>query len=489
MKRSSFPILGILLPAFLVRLWGLDARPIWYDEAFSVFLAEHGPTAIVSGTAADTMPPGYYLLLYGWMNLVGQTPFALRMLSVGLSLVTLALVYAVAKRAFGSRAALWSLFLIALMPFQLYHAQELRMYTLLGLGVLLYVYGVLVLSLKTENTVPTRAIACIAVGTLIALYAHNLAFAALLSGNAYFLVRRAWRKQAQLILGEFFGAIFFTPWLFYLPTQLDKIQRAFWTSRPGVLEVVQMVVEFTTHLPLPPPLIAFALILSVLVLVFTVWQLVKMTWRKTVPAVGLLVALALIPPILMLILSYLIRPVFVPRGAIASALLYAILVGAVIARGGRRVQRVLAMVVLVVAGVLLPFYYSAYGEWRRAPYIQADAFLRSDLQAGDVILHDNKLSFFPMHFYDRMLSQAFLADPAQSDNDTFAPASQAAMQLYPTDFEQAIQDKSRVWFVIYQTAISEANGDHANLARLDAKFRRVQESDYGDLRIYLYTAR
>jgi hypothetical protein len=97
-----------------------------------------------------------------------------------------------------------------------------------------------------------------------------------------------------------------------------------------------------------------------------------------------------------------------------------------------------------------------------------------------------------MHLYDRALPQVFLADPPQSDNDTFAPASQAAMGLYPIDFEQAVNGKTRVWFVIYQTAIDEAqqlHQPHANLARLDQKFRRAQETSYGDLRILLYTTR
>ena len=57
--RHSFAIpLGILLLAFALRYVTLDARPLWYDDAFSVFLAERGVGSIVSGTAVDTDPPG-----------------------------------------------------------------------------------------------------------------------------------------------------------------------------------------------------------------------------------------------------------------------------------------------------------------------------------------------------------------------------------------------------------------------------------------------
>ncbi len=501
-------VLAIFLLAFALRLVTIETRPLWYDDAFSVFLSERGLAAIASGTAADTMPPGYYALLSLWMNGFGQTPLALRMLSVSLSMLGIALVYVIARRAFGATAGHWAMLLAALMPFQIYHAQELRMYTLLALGGLIYVYGVMLLAVPkdlraervatrahTENYLPFiqwRAWSFVALGTIIALYAHNLAFVTLLAGNIFFLLTRAWRKQGQLILAQVCGALFFTPWLVYVPTQLEKIQRAFWTPQPSLLQVVQMVLEFTTLLPLPPLFIALALTLSILILVIAIWQVIKCGRRKTFPALGVLVAFALVPPILLFLVSYLIRPVFVSRGAIVSALVYAMLVGAVASSAPRMLQRALLVLTILLYGALLPFYYSAYGEWRRAPYANADAFLREQWRAGDVILHDNKLTFFPMYYYDRALPQVFLADPPQSDNDTFALASQQAMESYPTEFQNAVGGKTRVWFVIYQTALDEANAanvPHANLARLDDSFQRVQENQYGDVRLFLYTIR
>jgi uncharacterized membrane protein len=151
LRRYLIPI-GVMLLAYGLRTAWLEARPLWYDEAFSVLLAEKGPAAIAAGTAADTMPPGYYLLLFGWMNVFGQTPLAMRVLSVALSLLVVATVYAAAKRWFGGGAAIWAAFLTAIFPFQIYHAQELRMYTLLALGGMVYLYGVLWLALTVGKT-------------------------------------------------------------------------------------------------------------------------------------------------------------------------------------------------------------------------------------------------------------------------------------------------------------------------------------------------
>lgn len=142
-----------------------------------------------------------------------------------------------------------------------------------------------------------------------------------------------------------------------------------------------------------------------------------------------------------------------------------------------------------LAILLLPFYYAIYGEWRRAPFAEADAFLRAQRRDGDIILHDNKLSFFPMHWYDRALPQAFLADPPLSDNDTLAPASQTAMQLFPVEMDAALRGTTRVWFVIFDTAVQEAGGAPLNLARLDARFQRLETFRYGDLDLVLYAVR
>lgn len=488
---TSARLIAILLLAFALRVFLLEARPLWYDDAFSVFLAERGLAAIAAGTAVDTMPPGYYALLWGWMNGLGQSPFAMRMLSVAMSMLIVTMVFVIAKRGFGAGAGTWAAFLAALLPFQIYHAQELRMYTLLALGGLVYLYGVLLLR-DSKGASAWRALGLIALGTMLALYAHNLAFVTLLAGNVYLLFKRAWRQQAWLLGGQLIGALAFLPWLFYVPAQLEKIQRAFWTQPPGLLDWVQMMLVFTTYLPLPPPLIGLALLVTILVLVFATWQLVKLARRKKLPALGLLITFALFPPILLFILSYLIRPVFVPRGAIVSSLAYVILLAVVAARAPRRLQIGLAGLTVILALTFLSFYYSVFGEWRRAPYAQADAFLRAQFQNGDLIVHDNKLSFFPMHYYDRALPQVFLADPPNSDNDTFAPGSQQAMQLFPTSWETAIGSSPRVWFVIYQTAIDEAraaNVPHANLARLESTMQRAQENEYGDVRIFLYTTR
>lgn len=489
--------LGILLLAFALRCVTLDSRPLWYDDAFSVFLSERGVASIVSGTAVDTDPPGYYFLLSGWMRLVGQTPAAMRVLGLMLSVLIVALTYALGKRAFGAAVGNWAALLVALMPFQIYHAQELRMYALFGFGLCLYFYGVLDLSASPYRRLPIRTLVLIGVGTVLALWAQNLAFATFLAGHVYLILRalrdkQVWRKELQLLAAQVMAGIFYIPWLFYLPTQLAKVSRSFYTEVPGFLEVLQAQMVLTAYLPLPPLLTAIALFVVVAVPTLAIWSLVKFARRERLPALGVVVAFAVVPPLVLFVMSYLMRPIFVPRGLVIVPVAYAILLGVPAARAPRVLQMGFAAFALLAAAVLLPFYYTGYGEWRRADYAAADAFLRAQVEQGDAVVHDNKLSYFPMHLHDRELGQVFIADPPQSDNDTLAPASQAALELYPTGFEAAVRDHERVWFLVYRTALKEADEagiPHGNVARLERQYRRVQETNYGDLVIVLYTTR
>ena len=483
-RRDTRILFGILLIAFALRVIALNARSVWYDEAFAVFLAEQDFVQIVLGTAADTMPPLFYFLLHFWLELVGETPFALRMLTVNLSLLIVVLGYAIAKHTLGRRAGLFAAWFIALAPFQIYHAQEMRMYTLFALGSLIYLYGVMRLNAR-------HALVAIIVGMTMALYSHNLAFATLLAANIYFLWRRNWRAQIRLLIAQLVGGLFFLPWLILVPGQIAKIQRAFWTQPPGLADAIQMLVVFTTFLPLPPVAFIAALFVSVLILVLMGIAL----WRirnRPLDALGLILGFVVVPPFALFAMSYLMRPVFVPRGAIASSVAYYILLAVLAARASRVNRRIALVLAILIAGITLPFFYTTWGEWRRAPFAQADEFLRAQTMKDDLILHDNKLSFFSMRYYDRTLTQEFLADPVGTGNDTLARGSQNAMNLFPTDLNAVINGRARVWFIIFQTAIDEAEQEGhlpGNLAVLDARMNRMGATRFGDLKVIRYEAR
>src|SRR3970040_1382889 len=189
-----------MAPALAVRLPGLEARPIWYDEAFSILLPARPFARVLPGTPPDTMPPAYYLLLGSWRSL-GQAIWQQRLLNVVLGVALVGLVYLFERELHGRKAAGWAAMLAAISPLLVYHAQELRMYTLLTLSLTAYAYFFLLARKRTRRRAGIAWIGVVLAGTM-SLYTHNLAIFSIVSLNASLLLRRDWKGLARLIVAQ-----------------------------------------------------------------------------------------------------------------------------------------------------------------------------------------------------------------------------------------------------------------------------------------------
>ncbi|MEA3377012.1 MAG: glycosyltransferase family 39 protein [Chloroflexota bacterium] len=488
-QRRFLSVAAVIGVALVLRVIALSTRGIWYDDAFSILLARQDPSRIVAGTAADTMPPLYYFALHLWMQL-GTGVATLRLLNVLVSLAILALTFRLAHSLFDLRTATAAALLTAVSPFQIHHAQELRMYGLLCLNLLLYLYFFSRIYLGPERRVWPFWIGLIAAGAL-AMVSHNLAAFTLLSANLLLLLQRRWRLLGRLVLAQFAILLLASPWLVMVPGQVAKIQRAFWTPRPGLLELVQALVAFHSDLPVPGWMLSLVVATSVLFLVLVSYELVR-RWPGDA-RVQLLAAFACLPPLLLFGFSYAMRPLFVPRGFILSSVAYYVLAAVVIVGRGPRLLRGLLLVSFVLVGLLaLPGRYT-FDEFPRSPFRPAVEFLRPQIRPGDVVLHDNKLSYFPMRYYAPDVPQAFLPDEPGSHNDTLAPATQDAMEIWPVDgLREATDDAVRVWFVFFTRAVEEwqERGDsHPTLQALEQQWQAVDHVGLNDLEVILFERR
>jgi mannosyltransferase len=143
----------ILLASVALRLYRLGADSLWYDETVSTFLAGSHLPELLRHTAGDIHPPGYYVLLRGWLLLMGYPTghadahgigleFSAAFFSLFFGVLLIALVYALARQATNQRVAIIAALLVAFSPYNVWYSQEVRMYTLgAALGVIV-VYAV-----------------------------------------------------------------------------------------------------------------------------------------------------------------------------------------------------------------------------------------------------------------------------------------------------------------------------------------------------------
>lgn len=124
-------MLLLVLLAFALRLHHLDYQSLRGDESFSIQFSAHPLSWLLPSVAnVDPQPPLYYLLLHYWMETLGQSEFATRFLSVLFGVLWIPLIYLLGKSLGHSRAGVLSAFLVAINPFQVWHSQDVRNYTM-----------------------------------------------------------------------------------------------------------------------------------------------------------------------------------------------------------------------------------------------------------------------------------------------------------------------------------------------------------------------
>jgi hypothetical protein len=206
--------LGLLVVALVGcaagALVGLVGGPLWLDETLSVEIARLPLPDLYGALRQDGAPPVYYLLLKAWIGLFGTGTTAVRLLTVVLLPVTLAVAAVAGHRVAGRAGARAAVIVLAALPWTMRYASETRMYLLVVLLVLL---GVLLMDRVRRG--PSRG-AVVGLGALAGLlllthYWSLFLLAAVGLVHLRGLLRReapAVRVVAALVL----GGVLFLPW-------------------------------------------------------------------------------------------------------------------------------------------------------------------------------------------------------------------------------------------------------------------------------------
>lgn len=494
-NRNRIILAGVLLGGLALRLINLGSRNLWYDEAFAVLYGEksfgailYGTVTPVEGGAADVHPLLYYFFLHVWMDLFGQSPFVVRLPSVLFGLGTIVLAFLIAQELFNRRTGLLTALIAAVAPFHVNYSQEARMYSLLCFLNLLSAFFFVRCWRRGGRS---NWVGFIVAATL-SLYTHNLAFLSLLALDLFVLIARKWRLLKPLILAHIVVALLFAPWLGVIFSQFGKVQQSYWVPRPGLAELINTVMAFTFNLPTWPPLLPVVLFLSLSILTLALYRVIRTRPRQEThrEAVWLLFLMAFAPIVVAFLLSQ-FRSVYIIRGLLPAALAYYLLLARIVS--GLKLPRwgwaVIAFIVAVPVALSLGYHYQ-YAQFPRPPFDQAVAYLRENYRPGDAIVHDNKLTFFSCHYYDRELPQTFIADPPGSGSDTLALPTQEALGLFAQELEETTAGHERVWLVIFDRAVAEyqATGypDHPHLTWLKAHYRPRGVIHFNDLSLYLF---
>lgn len=526
-KNSPQIAVGLTVLGAILRLLGLGARPLWFDEAISAVYAKQDLATLFRLNAGDNHPPGYYVGLKFWIDLFGSSETVLRLFSVLPGVAAIWLVWLVGRRLFPGNlpVALGATAFTALSPFQIYFSQEVRNYAILELAVLLAIWFWL---RALENNAWANWAGLALAGTLGLVCNFTTAFyLAALGLFLFFGWRKNWQKGliGRLLVAG--AATSVLSGLFLLPKltgRLETIKGNFWIPAPDVLVVLRTFYTFIFGaVESDRFVVAFllALVLFILVLAQIIPAILPNKTKEPAvaesenrQAVQLTAWLLVGPMLLIIIVSWLFQPLYLDKALIACSPFYYLLLSWTIFRNDRKRQGgwiltgipaalslLLALTVLpnLYSGVVNPLYIARYDAPRITQYLKEQA------QPGDIVLTATDISWLPLVYY----------------NSNFAPAKYALKEYpYPNIFpdliktlgsewysqEKVLQNNGRVWVIFEVNApentlkdsprpaqlSSEPNWLHSpdwqrdTLAWFDKNLRRVRTENLDRLLLVLY---
>ncbi len=469
--------LGLIVAlGFALRIVNLGAESLWYDESFTSWIVKLPFERMIGAIAGDVHPPLWYLIEWGWVRIVGDSEFALRLPAALFGVLSIVLIYYVGKAAgLDDRVSLLGALLVAVMPGHLYYSQDARMYPLLTCCVLLMIYGALI---KRYRLMIVGAVGACWTQTLGGFYVLGLGLC---------LVALYFRERGEVIrVGKAFmlvgvGISLLIPLVLL---QARDVADGFWLAAPNLVAALAPVPQLSIGWRIPEwsTLGVYTVAFSTLFIGF--WAARR--WAST-PRGLIVLSMIVGAPVLLLIASWVWRPVYLARALLpaVSALMliwaYALIH---LSQEARSLARVLvgASMLLGIAG-----YYTVGA---RDPISEWADHIKEEWQEGDVIYHTSITSTLLMGHYLQGLPYAMR--PHVSDlNQSLSEETKAAMGFEISTWEALIQSHRRVWLVYGTNYLSRAD-EFAEIKRIKGQynplmiFRKTQPDNPIEVGIYLY---
>lgn len=131
-QGTRLVLLAILLAAFGLRLWQLDAQELRGDEAFGYFFSLPSYREIIDTTLSlrEPHPVASYYVQKFWLSWAGHSEFALRFVSAWFGMLAVPLIIRLGQ-CLGLSRPTWLIAgaLLAVSPYAIWHSQDARMYS------------------------------------------------------------------------------------------------------------------------------------------------------------------------------------------------------------------------------------------------------------------------------------------------------------------------------------------------------------------------
>jgi uncharacterized membrane protein len=474
-------LLAIILVGTALRCFHLGLQSLWHDEAVSLAIADRlSLWEKLTNQGRSSHPPLYYLILGAWIRPAGINEFTARMPSMAAGVLTIPLIYRTGRRLFHHRVGLWAGLFMAVLPFQIYYAQEGRMYTLLGLlttlSLLLFWRAI------KENRWP----GWLGYGlcSVLALYTHYFFVFVLLAYHLYLVLtwnrhRHLWRPVLSTDLALMLA---FLPQLaIFIGQSQGVLGGSYWLGKPNPLAFFTTIYFFMVSYTVPARWNIIGMFVVLSLLIVGLYELFRRSQnrRRLDNPLNLLVLGAFLPLIMVLAISQ-IKPIFLERTLIICTPFLVLLLGLIVAETHWRspVPYLTAVVGILVIISLFRLYFDA--TTHKPPLRRAAEQVAGGFETGDMVLHTSVGSFLPFLFY-RPPAEHFLLG---GEPHPRKPAETYELFGGRVTSLEAAQDYRRVWLVVALDHSTEYQTEQ--VAWFDNHFLLVEDWNIGGIIVRLY---
>lgn len=503
--HAGLPIALLLALAAVLYLYQLGTESLWLDEVFSIRDANQ----LLNHPNLDR--PIYYILLRIWM--IGGTGEAwLRGLSVLFGLGSIFLIYQLGCRVAGQVVGIIAASLLMLSSLFIYHAQEVRMYTL---STFLSLAGTLVLMQYLASVHPSSLVlqrdplkrSALSVGerstplrshraetiTLVGWVVLRLlsCLTAPLNGlilavDMLLIGYHCWgdrRRLWQAAIGIVAILAGWMPFVLLLGQKASGFMSGWIDTMPApdLASFPKLLAAFITAESVPWLGLQSAYILFVKVFAIALFALVVVAlWLKPRSTPLLWMALwAFGPQVLIFAISYLVGMLWLERYLLFTApyALVLIAVGFVKLWDQLRVAAIAALVMYAIAitAGLVPYYtQQTRTDWRAAA-----AYIQQHYQPNDLIILTSDAIIFD-YYYQGDIEKRVMEEYSTEDSIPEVTPD----ELDPLLGQLAAQGR-RLWFTYSNNPAFHDESDLVKAAATQHQFQLVDQHDFAGLDLRL----
>ena len=236
-KKDIFHI-AIIIVGILFLAVPIFHSNLWFDESYSVGIANHSFQEIWEIGSHDVHPILYYWILHSINLIFGNCIIAYRIFSWICACIMGILGFTHIRKDFGKKVGILFSFFSLFLPVVAIYAGEIRMYTFAMLVVSLmciYAYRIY----RNEGQKQVKNWILFAIFSLASAYTHY--YGLMVAGIVNLIlfthyVRKMWKTKEVIyemkafLISAVIQIILYLPWLLALITQMSQVSKGFWIS-------------------------------------------------------------------------------------------------------------------------------------------------------------------------------------------------------------------------------------------------------------------